>query len=423
MAGGVRAPRRSLLNKTTNKEGLQYEGKDTVGAEATINENLVEWIQYIEMNGLSYPGMTTEFDIARSIQWLLFDMICRLCFGHPFGFISKHEDCYDFQKTLEERLPIVEIFAVVTEMSRILRFVSHVPLLKRVLPSAKDQSGIGKILGVRLRAPPQRWSSFSISWLTSEQLAQKAVEERFEPGFKPRNDILGSWLNKGVPRDQAESEMVIALYVLHAMDRCRIPAELLILFGRFAGSDTTATSVRATLLYIISNPLIYSRLHAEIDAAVAANTISPMVSDEEARKLPYLQACIREGIRIFPPITALRERVTPPEGDTFQGHFIPGGVNIGLNMRGLLQDEAFGPDAKVFRPERWLESDPKKMREMERVHELVFNWGFTRCLGIQLATSVASKFFVEVSFHSAKPLPTVTCIHLSFDILEAKLIC
>jgi hypothetical protein len=50
----------------TNKQILQYEGKDILGLEATLDENMVEWIQYIEKNGLSCPGMTTEFDIARS---------------------------------------------------------------------------------------------------------------------------------------------------------------------------------------------------------------------------------------------------------------------------------------------------------------------------------------------------------------------
>ncbi|KAI9783035.1 MAG: hypothetical protein M1816_001612 [Peltula sp. TS41687] len=310
-----------------------YEGKDIDGFEAAIDENLVEWIQYLQKHGLSYPGMTRKFDIARSIQ---------------------HDDCYGFQETLEERLPIVEKLAVITELNTILKIISFIPLLRRILPSAQDQYGIGKILG----------------------LAQKAVAKRFEPQSKPRNDILGSWLSKGVPRDQAESEMVIAL---------------------FAGSDTTATSIRATLLYIISNPLIYARLQAEIDAAVATGSISSMVRNGEARKLLYLQACIKEGIRIFPPITALRERVTPPEGDTIRGHYIPGGVNIGLNMRGLLLNEVFGPDPEVFRPERWLDSDPDKLQDMERVHELVFNWGYTRCLGIHLATTMISKFFVEVS--------------------------
>ncbi len=38
---------------------------------------------------------------------------------------------------------------------------------------------------------------------------------------------------------------------------------------------------------------------------------------------------------------------------------------------------------------------------MERVHELVFNWGFTRCLGIKLASTMTSKFFVEVGLEKA----------------------
>ena len=94
----------------------------------------------------------------------------------------------------------------------------------------------------------------------------------------------------------------------------------------------------------------------------------------------------------------MRERLTPPEGDCLLGHKIPGGVRIGVSMRSLLRDKvAFAPDPEVFRPERWLECEAQVMQRMERVHELVFNWGFTRCLGINLASMMSSKFFVEVS--------------------------
>ena len=96
------------------------------------------------------------------------------------------------------------------------------------------------------------------------------------------------------------------------------------------------------------------------------------------------------------PITYLRERVTPPSGDTLNGVFVPGGVNIGFNLPGLLLNGVFGPDAKIFRPERWLDTDSKRLREMERVMELVFGWGSTRCLGIRMANTNQSKFFVEV---------------------------
>ena len=99
---------------------------------------------------------------------------------------------------------------------------------------------------------------------------------------------------------------------------------------------------------------------------------------------------------MFPPITALRERVTPPEGDIINGHQVPGGVNVGLNMRGVLLDGVFGHDADVYRPERWLEATPAKLNEMKSVQELVFGFGFTRCLGINIATMNLNKTLVEV---------------------------
>lgn len=164
----------------------------------------------------------------------------------------------------------------------------------------------------------------------------------------------------------------------------------------FAGSDTTATSIRALLLHVVTNPLVYAKVKGEICAAAATGDLSQPCRELEARALPYLQACIKEGLRVFPPITALRERVVPKGGDTLRGTFIPGGTNIGLNLPGVLMSEVFLPDPKIFRPERWLEADPEHLRNMERVHALVFNWGLTRCLGIRLASTMTSKFFVEV---------------------------
>lgn len=166
---------------------------------------------------------------------------------------------------------------------------------------------------------------------------------------------------------------------------------------RFAGSDTTATALRATLLNIITNPGVYSRLQKEIDTAFSCGQLSDAIRNEEARGLPYLQACIREGLRIFPPITALRERVTPPEGDVINGHQVPGGVNVGLNMRGVLLNEVFGPDPEIYRPERWLESSEERANEMKSVQELVFGHGSTRCLGINIAQMDLNKVIVQVS--------------------------
>ncbi|RAH69244.1 cytochrome P450 [Aspergillus aculeatinus CBS 121060] len=334
-----------------------YQGKDLPQMEKTIDHNLLFWLEYIQKHALTTPDRHVAFDLARSIQWLLFDMVCHLCLGHSLGFVDQHEDCFGFQNVLETRLPIVEKFAVFTEVNTWIKVISRIPWVRRVLPTPQDQDGIGAILGV----------------------AEKTVRARVAQGVPPKinETMLDSWLRNGVDPSLAVSEVTIAL---------------------FAGSDTTATSIRALMLHVISNPIVYSRLTEEIRGADKRGQLgSPVVSERETKSLAYLQACILEGLRVFPPITALRERVVPAGGDTLNGVFIPAGTNVGLNLPGLLRHEpAFGPDADVFRPERWLEATPDQRQRMDRVHELMFNWGSTRCLGIRLAQTMMSKVLVEV---------------------------
>lgn len=79
-----------------------------------------------------------------------------------------------------------------------------------------------------------------------------------------------------------------------------------------AGSDTTAAAIRAILLYVMSHPRVYAKLQAEIDESVKAGTApaSPgIISDAEVRRLPYLGAVVREGMRVslilFPLASAI----------------------------------------------------------------------------------------------------------------------
>lgn len=85
--------------------------------------------------------------------------------------------------------------------------------------------------------------------------------------------------------------------------------------------------------------------------------------------------CIDEGLRVSPPITQLRERVTPPQGDVIDGHFVPGGVFIGFNVPGTQLHECFGPNLECFDPERWLIEDSKRLEDMKRIQGLIFGYG------------------------------------------------
>ncbi|KAH8669654.1 cytochrome P450 oxidoreductase [Tricladium varicosporioides] len=348
-----RSPKRH--NRLRHQMSAGYAGKDIVGLESSISARITDFVSMINENWVSGDEETKKFDIARRTQYLTLDIITHLCFGKPFGFVEGNADMYRFLETIEGQLPVVQHFSVWTEMNTIFRKLVGVKWLRRaIMPSATDEEGIGRIMGI----------------------AKSFVSERSQKGAEGKKDMLNSFLTHGLSPADAETEITISLV---------------------AGSDTTATSIRSTLLSIISNPRVYVKLRNEIDTAISLGLISSgCITDAEARQLPYLQACIREGLRRFPSITQLRERVVPKGGDWYDGKFLPGGTFIGLNAWGLQLDPVFGEDADVYRPERWLDNSEDRVKEMGRTMELVFGGGDTRCLGVPIAGMVLNKIFVEL---------------------------
>ena len=190
--------------------------------------------------------------------------------------------------------------------------------------------------------------------------------------------MLGSFIRRGLSQADCEGETMIQI---------------------MAGSDTTATAVRATLLNIVTHPHVYVKLQQEIDLAVKENRISKTtITNAEAKQLPYLQAVIKEGLRIWPPLVGFLAKVATKEGDTFRGKFIPEGTRVGWAVWGIAQSiEVFGEDAKMFRPERWLEAAPEQRARMDKTHDFIFGSGKYGCLGKTVAFIELNKVFVEVN--------------------------
>jgi cytochrome P450 len=153
--------------------------------------------------------------------------------------------------------------------------------------------------------------------------------------------------------------------------------------------------MRVAMLYVMTNPSIYKKLQAEIDSTNRAGRI---ISDAQARTLPYLQAVIKEAARLCPPATGMLSKKSPPQGDTFNGRFIPGGVEIGQCIWGVERSKTvFGEDSMVFRPERWLEAKVERLENMEKSVALVWGYGKYSCLGKGIAYLELNKVFFEVS--------------------------
>lgn len=152
------------------------------------------------------------------------------------------------------------------------------------------------------------------------------------------------------------------------------------------------------MLHIMTNHRVYNTLVQEIQKAETDMSISNPITSAESRKMPYVQAVIKEGLRIHPPITGLLTKIVNPGGETIKGRFVPGGTGIGHCGWGIQRHEVFGTDVDIFRPERWIEASDAQRNEMERTMELVFGTGRWGCLGKAIVMVELDKIFVEVRF-------------------------
>lgn len=126
-----------------------------------------------------------------------------------------------------------------------------------------------------------------------------------------------------------------------------------------------------------------------------------VISDTDAKALPYLQACIKENLRMHPPFAGGLVKEVPKGGDTVNGTFIPEGTNVQVCIWGIQRNKVYGekPDVDIYRPERWLDADTEQVKQMEKMLDFIFGYGRISCLGKGVAMIEIGKVLFEVSMH------------------------
>ncbi|EGG12967.1 cytochrome P450 monooxygenase [Melampsora larici-populina 98AG31] len=132
----------------------------------------------------------------------------------------------------------------------------------------------------------------------------------------------------------------------------------------FAGHETTATSLTWMLWILAKHPDVQDKLRKELqEASAAASQGEEQIPIEQLTSLTYLDAVCRETLRFLPPVAQTAREASmadtiPVSGDGDPIH-IAAGEEIIISISAFnLSKDVFGPDAEVFRPDRWIEKDP-----------------------------------------------------------------
>ena len=143
-----------------------------------------------------------------------------------------------------------------------------------------------------------------------------------------------------------------------------------------AGHETTATALTWWSALLLAHPVAARRAQAEVDAVLGGALPGP----DDLACLPWLQATLKEALRLYPPTTALMTRRTTAPLQVGP-HTLPARTLVRVTMWSLQRDARWFTDPDAFRPERFLPDAPSPPRGAY----MPFGLGPRVCIGQHLA--------------------------------------
>ncbi|KAK4978487.1 hypothetical protein LTR28_005318 [Elasticomyces elasticus] len=148
-----------------------------------------------------------------------------------------------------------------------------------------------------------------------------------------------------------------------------------------AGTETTATLLSGLTFYLLENPKVMDKL---VDVVRCAFATDKDMTFERLARLKYLNACVEEGLRMYPPIPIGLPRVTPPEGAVICGRWVPGRTTVYVTQLATYRSPSNFDSPYSFIPERWTGEDGESARDNKLAFQ-PFSCGPRNCLGKNMA--------------------------------------
>ncbi|KAG8710340.1 hypothetical protein FRC11_004606, partial [Ceratobasidium sp. 423] len=294
------------------------------------------------------------------LSYLAFDIIGDLALGSPFGLIQAQKDSS----------PVIES---IDEFGEPQRGTVEIPIIKTIANSVVTALAIGVFPSWThgfLQLLPWNLSGL-FDKLNFIKLTKASVDAKLKRGL--RNDVVDG---------KRSIDLLDKLLEAENEDGNPLPVD-----------EFTLSSL---CYHLAIHPEIQRELQTELDQHIpydAPNTnetkegltIPPydaVAHYEDIKNLPYLNACVKESLRIHSTIGTGLPRVVPPgKTITVAGETFKAGSVISVPSHTTNRSSVWGSDAAEFRPERWLDDDSSSLNK----YFVPFSVGPRACIGRNLA--------------------------------------
>ncbi|THW08597.1 putative P450 monooxygenase [Aureobasidium pullulans] len=326
-----------------------FSSKSIGQFEQYMHHNLDLLVEQWNKMAKMADGNYAKFDALTWFNYTAFDIIGDLAFGAPFGMLEKGADIAEIRESPDAPPKFAPAIEVLNRRGEVSGTIGCWPWIKpyaAYLPDpffTKGVQAVQNLAGIAVARVKQRLDNADN--IDRVDLLARLMEGKDEHGNK-----LG--------RQELTAEALTQL---------------------IAGSDTTSNTSCALLYHCLANPHVVKKLQQELDAAIPQGTQVPVF--EQVKDLPYLDAVIKETMRIHSTSSLGLPRVVPPQGAEVCGRHFPGETVLSVPAYTMHHSKKiWGPDADDFVPERW-----EKVTELQNSAFIPFSYGPRACVGRNVA--------------------------------------
>ncbi|KAI9079906.1 hypothetical protein K1719_038152 [Acacia pycnantha] len=220
----------------------------------------------------------------------------------------------------------------------------------------------------------------------------KTLYELFEDILEERLSFRGSKMESKGYNDVLDSFIDLIQDDSSQLSRDDVLHLFLDLF--LAGTDTTSTTLEWAMAELIRNPEQMAKAKTELQQVVGQSSVK--LEESTVSKLPFIQAVIKETLRLYPPAPFL-----PPHKAICDvelcGFLVTKNAELTVNMWAMGRDPSIWEDPNLFLPDRFLEGEIDfKGSDFEFIP---FSAGRRICPGLPLATRVLGFMLASLMYH------------------------
>lgn len=146
----------------------------------------------------------------------------------------------------------------------------------------------------------------------------------------------------------------------------------------FGGTETVASAIEWAMAELMNNPDELKKVQQELTDVVGLNR---RVDESDLEKLDYFKCCIKETLRLHPPIPVLLHETVADS--VVDGYFIPARSHAMINAYAINRDKNAWEDPDSFKPERFLKKEAADFKG-SHFEFIPFGSGRRSCPGMQL---------------------------------------